>query len=674
MKLLDDIKISTKILSVIALLSAVTLFVVGLGAVGLQRNNNTYSFIIDTQLPARLDLSSASRALSAMAYSVYRTIAYDGASSEAFGSSMNAADTYTVALQFIASATSLEPDKKPIYDGFKARIDEIEAIVKPTLDLALDNKKDEANRAMAKGDELIETLQADMIKFSNAETDKLKAASVDASASAFFNIIMSVAIGIAGLAICVGLGLWVSMAKISRPLTRLGARMNALAQGNLDIEIEETERKDEVGQMARTVLVFRDAGLEKVRLEGAAAEQRQQAEANRLEGEAERSRNVEAQAAAAEEQARAVKALAAGLSKISEGDLTIRLDEGFTESYQQIKDDFNTTVVRLGETISAIVVSTREITNASTEISTSTTDLSQRTEEQAASLEETSASMEEIAMTVKKNADNAQQANQSANKARDVADRGGQVVGKAVQAMAKIEGSSGKIADIITVIDEIARQTNLLALNAAVEAARAGEAGRGFAVVASEVRSLAQRASQAAKDIKDLITNSNNQVKEGVSLVNQAGSALAEILESIKEVAEVISGIAAASGEQATGIAQVNKALAQMDEVTQQNSALVEENAATAKTLEHQSAAMGERVSFFQIDQPAVADASSPAGTAPSRPAGPKPPVAARRQAADVKARPAGSQQRSVANRGPVGRMQSKLAVAVKNDTDWEEF
>jgi methyl-accepting chemotaxis protein len=529
MKFLDDIKISTKILAVIALLSAVTLFVVGLGAAGLQRNNNTYSSIVDKQLPARLDLSSASRMLSIEGYSIYRTIAYDGASAEAFASSINASDAYTSALQFLASATGLEPDNKQIYDGFKTRMDQIDAAVKPAIDLALDNKKDEANKAMVKADELIAALQADMIKFSNAETAKLKAASADASATVVFNIIMSVAIGIAGLAICAGLGLWISMAKISRPLTRLGERMGTLAQGKLDIEIEGTERKDEVGQMARTVLVFRDAGLEKVRLEGAAAEQREQAEAQRLEREAERNRNAAAQAAAAEEQAQAVKALADGLYRISEGDLTVRLDEGFTQAYQKIKDDFNTTVELLGETVSAIAASTREITNASTELSTSTTDLSQRTEEQAASLEETSASMEEMAATVKKNADDAQQANASAGKARDVADRGGQVVAKAVEAMAKIEGSSGQIADIITVIDEIARQTNLLALNAAVEAARAGDAGRGFAVVASEVRSLAQRASQAAKDIKDLITNSNNQVKDGVTLVNQAGSVLAEI-------------------------------------------------------------------------------------------------------------------------------------------------
>ena len=268
----------------------------------------------------------------------------------------------------------------------------------------------------------------------------------------------------------------------------------------------------------------------------------------------------------------------------------------------QIISAFNTMVGQVRTTIAGVKQSAREVTNASSEIAEATTDLSQRTEEQAASLEETSASMEQISATVKKNAENAQQANSSAMATQEVADRGGEVVAKAVGAMAKIEDSSRKISDIIGVIDEIARQTNLLALNAAVEAARAGEAGRGFAVVASEVRSLAQRSSQAAKDIKDLITNSNAQVKDGVELVNQAGSALNEIVESIKTVTAIVADIASASGEQATGLEQINKALNQMDEVTQQNSALVEENAATAKTLETQAQAMDEQVAFFQVD------------------------------------------------------------------------
>jgi methyl-accepting chemotaxis protein len=287
---------------------------------------------------------------------------------------------------------------------------------------------------------------------------------------------------------------------------------------------------------------------------------------------------------AAAEQKHLIDSLAGGLKNLADGDLTFRLGD-FPEANRQIRDDFNGAMAQLQETIKAITTVTREVTNATAEISASTTDLSQRTEEQAACLEQTSASMEQIASTVKLNAEHAQHANQSATSMRNAADRGGKVVSKAVDAMAQIETSSRKIFDIIGVIDEIARQTNLLALNAAVEAARAGESGRGFAVVATEVRSLAQRSAQAAKDIKDLISSSNGQVKEGVDRVNDAGIALHEVVESIKGVAEVIADIASARSEQSTGIEQINIALNQMDEVTQQNSALVEENAATAKML-----------------------------------------------------------------------------------------
>ena len=351
-------------------------------------------------------------------------------------------------------------------------------------------------------------------------------------------------------------------------------------------------------------------------------------------------------------------------------DLTQRIPlEGKSGDIAKLCAGVNGLLDTMVAVVSDIKASAGEVSNAAAEISTSTTDLSQRTEEQAASLEETSASMEEISATVKKNAESAQQANQFASGTREVADRGGEVVAQAVSAMARIEESSRKISDIISVIDEIARQTNLLALNAAVEAARAGEAGRGFAVVASEVRSLAQRSSQAAKDIKDLITNSSNQVREGVELVNKAGGSLSEIVESIKKVAEIVSDIAAASGEQATGLDQVNAALSQMDEVTQQNSALVEENAATAKTLEQQSMAMNERVGAFRLtDQPSAGEARQRPVVALKRPA----PEAPRAQpAAPAKRQPPAA---PVRRGGPVGRMQAALATAIKDDPDWKEF
>ena len=361
------------------------------------------------------------------------------------------------------------------------------------------------------------------------------------------------------------------------------------------------------------------------------------------------------------------------MHKISTGDFSVVLrDLDRKDEVGQIAEAVRTMVGKVRATIAEIKTSSREVTNASAEISASTTDLSQRTEEQAASLEETSASMEQISATVKKNAENAQQANQSASATRDVADRGGAVVAKAVGAMAKIEESSRKISDIIGVIDEIARQTNLLALNAAVEAARAGEAGRGFAVVASEVRSLAQRSSQAAKDIKDLITASNSQVKDGVDLVNQAGTALNEILESIKSVASIVNDIASASMEQSTGIDQINRALTQMDEVTQQNSALVEENTATAKTLEHRAKSMDEQVAFFQID--GVAADGNKAGVS-SKPAATPLKLVTRPAAGSAAPRkaPVAAPVRTAPG-GPVRRMQTQLATAIKDDPEWKEF
>ena len=391
------------------------------------------------------------------------------------------------------------------------------------------------------------------------------------------------------------------------------------------------------------------------------------------------------------EQVRASQALQRAVAQTQDAveaakanDLTRRIPlEGKTGEIQSLCTGVN----GLLDTMSAVIVKIKnaanEVSSASSEISMSTTDLSQRTEEQAASLEETSASMEEMSATVKKNAENAQQANQSAGATRDVADRGGQVVAQAVDAMARIEESSRKISDIIGVIDEIARQTNLLALNAAVEAARAGEAGRGFAVVASEVRSLAQRSSQAAKDIKDLITNSNNQVKEGVDLVNKAGAALDRDRRLDQESGHRSSSdIASASTEQAAGIEQVNKALTQMDEVTQQNSALVEENAATAKTLEHQSKAMHDEVSVFRVnegDSQGVSTRPAASARAIAKPTEGKStaakPLRVKPAAAAAEIRPGSAKPAAAApaRGGPVGRMQASLATAVA-DPQWQEF
>jgi len=521
---------------------------------------------------------------------------------------------------------------------------------------------------------------------------------------------------------------------IAKPMRLLTGGMLELADGNFGVVLPGLGRKDEIGDIAQAVETFKVKSAEKARLE---AEEKADRDLKEAAAKAERERIAAEEKAEQDRQATAArdaalakvmaefdaavggiaKSAMAGdfsqrvpldgkdgvirnlaetmnvmcdnigqvmddlvkmLSSLAEGDLSKRIDANYEGTFGALKDSANTTARRLAQTIAEIKTAALEVSNAAAEISTSTTDLSQRTEEQAASLEETSASMEEISATVKKNAENSQHANQSALETREIANRGGEVVSQAVSAMARIEESSSKIADIIGVIDEIARQTNLLALNAAVEAARAGDAGRGFAVVASEVRSLAQRSSQAAKDIKDLIGHSTAQVKEGVGLVNDAGGQLHKIVESINGVASIVSQIAAASAEQAGGIDQVNKALAQMDEVTQQNSALVEENAATAKTLEQSSAAMSERVSAFRLDESAHAGAeeagprvnSSPGAAMRSRlptPATKSSPMAAsNRSNGSASIRPRGGA------RGPAAAMQSSLATAIKDE--WKEF
>ncbi|QKY08675.1 methyl-accepting chemotaxis protein [Janthinobacterium lividum] len=288
--------------------------------------------------------------------------------------------------------------------------------------------------------------------------------------------------------------------------------------------------------------------------------------------------------------------------KVADGDLTAQIDASAKDETGQLLlalKDMNTSLLNI---VSEVRTGTDSIATSSTEIAAGNQDLSSRTEEQAGSLEETASSMEELTSTVKQNADNARQANQLAASAAQVAVKGGEVVAQVVGTMESINASSNKIVDIISVIDGIAFQTNILALNAAVEAARAGEQGRGFAVVASEVRNLAQRSASAAKEIKTLIGASVEQVNAGSMLVAQAGSTMNDIVDSVQRVSDIITEITAASSEQSVGIDEINRAIGQMDAVTQQNAALVEESAAAAESMQHQAHNLAQVVSVFKLN------------------------------------------------------------------------
>ncbi len=340
------------------------------------------------------------------------------------------------------------------------------------------------------------------------------------------------------------------------------------------------------------------------------------------------------------------------LGAMAEGDLTKNITAEYDGTFGQLKDDANTTVARLREIVDQIKTTTDAINTAAQEIAAGNQDLSSRTEEQASSLEETASSMEELTSTVRQNAENARQASELAGTAQGVAVQGGEVVGQVVQTMSAIHQSSNRIADIIGVIDGIAFQTNILALNAAVEAARAGEQGRGFAVVASEVRNLAQRSAAAAKEIKELISDSVSKVETGNRLVDQAGRTMQDVVASIKRVANLMVDISAASREQSAGIDQVCLAVTQMDEVTQQNAALVEQAAAAAESLEEQAQSLAEAVSVFHVG--AATARRSNAVRRPLAPPEVVPPAAARGRATE---RPV-----------PPPAMPRQL------DDEWEEF
>ncbi|WP_420426245.1 methyl-accepting chemotaxis protein [Algiphilus sp.] len=294
------------------------------------------------------------------------------------------------------------------------------------------------------------------------------------------------------------------------------------------------------------------------------------------------------------------------LGSMAEGDLTKRITAEYSGTFAKLKEDANSTMDKLTEMVVSIRQASESINVAAREIAAGNSDLSSRTEEQAASLEETASSMEELTATVKQNADNAKQANEQTISASNVATRGGEVVQQVVTTMSEINASSKKIADIIGVIDGIAFQTNILALNAAVEAARAGEQGRGFAVVAGEVRNLAQRSASAAKEIKQLISDSVEKISGGTELVNRAGSTMEEIVASVKRVTDIMAEISSASAEQSSGIEQVSQTVTQMDEVTQQNASLVEEASAAARSMEEQAGTMEKLVQQFLISEEAA--------------------------------------------------------------------
>jgi methyl-accepting chemotaxis protein len=666
MQILDHAKIRTKIVAVIALMGA--LAVAGLVFVSTQFKNadTKYSYFISHESMAATLNARATGGLLQMGLQLGLMLVHEPSSPEFSAAVKKYEGDLKLMKERVAMTAELVPSRAAAVEAVNKAVDGFDQLGRKVIALSRDGKGSEAQAAMREaGAEVMKVLPL----FAGGNDELMKAVDVGTAElqEATDRTILTglAALGLSVVALIV-LGLYVASRGITGPIARLSDRMTSLADGKTNGEIVGVHRRDEIGAMARAVQVFKDNALKTQALEREAEEQRNLSEDQRR-------RNAEQERVRAEAMAEATSGLATGLKHLSAGDLTFTLERPFASDFESLRADFNAAVEQLRGTLGSVAQVTSAIDSGSREISQSADDLSKRTEQQAASLEETAAALDQITTNVANSTKRAEEARTVAIQANESARQSGAVVANAVEAMGRIEQSSGQISSIIGVIDDIAFQTNLLALNAGVEAARAGEAGKGFAVVAQEVRELAQRSASAAREIKDLIGKSSVEVGTGVKLVSATGTALETIERYVVTINEHMDAIATSAREQSVGLQEVNTAVNQMDQVTQQNAAMVEEANAAGATLASEAGRLRELVGQFQL------------GGASSYQQGFQ--STALRQTASAMAAPIrAASDRSVARPSPARGMVGKIAqafgggrggaaaAAVPSTDNWEEF
>ncbi|MUZ71150.1 HAMP domain-containing protein [Agrobacterium vitis] len=655
MSFLANASIRTKILSLIVPVCVISIGGLGYMASSYKSTDTKYSDFMTTDTVAASQMFRATTSLVAMGYGAYQMISYDAGSVDV--ASVSAAYTDAIATVFkrLETAKTLTPELSGDIDRFASRARDIQALTDQAVQLVADGKRPEARLVLLKADPLIAKWRDDLRDWNNANSVALLKKSDDLTDQTNSTILTSLSVLGGVMLMAVLLALFVTSRGIIGPIDKLRSRMIALANGETQQDVPGLARKDEVGQMAAAVGVFRDNAVERVRLEQETAANRSLSEKERLEREEQKARE------AADIQF-AVDNLANGLSHLSDGDVSYRIGQPFVAHLDGVRASFNSSAEKLQEALTHVAQNARAIDAGANEIKSAADDLAKRTEQQAASVEETAAALEQITTTVKDSTRRAQEAGTLVSRTKAGAEQSGEVVRRAVIAMEQIEKSSAEISNIISVIDEIAFQTNLLALNAGVEAARAGEAGKGFAVVAQEVRELAQRSANAAKDIKALITTSNSQVQSGVQLVGETGTALEAMVAEVQEINRHVSAIVEAAHEQSSGLQQINTAVNQMDQDTQKNAAMVEESTAASHGLAREVASLNQLLSQFKLA--GGGQSGFNAGSAYAAPV----------RAAHPAQAPVASPARALGRKIASAFSGKSSATAVAADQSWEEF
>ena len=614
---LDNLTIRTKALIPVIVMALMVLTNVIVG----ERQTSSFSAAADDMINRQdrglVAILKAAQGVNRLKLTVFQSLIYDGSdisTNDKEKKAFDEAHTRTDAL--LAEAQRLLPDNASEISDFAKQFDEIVESAKSPLDVGLDSpglaqgrdtKPEDLDKLAEGARQLyhVDNASTALIDAMTVLADKLSAENLslakDLQARGRSALVLLAAVGFGATLMAAALSVWIMSRKIALPLSRLADRMKDLADGNLETEIDSGGRRDEVGRMASAVQVFKDHAIERKRIEAEAAEARAAAAA-------EREANARRNAAAAAEREEAIERLGIAVSKLADKNLAYRVTDRLADSYEPLRADLNAALEQFEQAFASVARSARALGKGTNEIAVAANDLSRRTEQQASSLEESSTALNEITARVTKTADGAREASAAVATARQTSQKGMEIVRNAAEAMKRIEGSSRKIGEIIGAIDEIAFQTNLLALNAGVEAARAGDFGRGFAVVAAEVRALAQRAADAAKEIKALVAESHHEVEDGVTLVSDSAKSLSLIENSVAAIDSAISSIAADANAQATGMAEVSAAITQMDQMTQQNASMADEATAASRALATEGEELARLIRQFAISQVAEDD------------------------------------------------------------------